>query len=103
VWYRYKQEEYEKKAEQCKSPLARYLHYYKHWRGHLDSFALESKRYDALRERIGEKEMRGDELADHGWVYRGYSQLVLARRILAYSYVFAFYAFDKILFKDNVR
>lgn len=98
---RYK-EESEQKAERAKRDLYRYMHYHNRYKAHTDSFKLESKLKESIQEKISISEERESMLRDFSWVNNGLSRLFRSRRVLSYSYPFAFYMFGDELFKDEM-
>lgn len=98
---RYKEQE--KTAERAKRDLYRYMHYHNRYKAHTDSFKLESKLKDSIRGRISiSEETKSSELSDYSWVHNGLSRLFRSRRVLSYSYAFAFYMFGDELFKEEM-
>jgi ariadne-1 len=102
---RYK--EPEKTADQEKRDLYRYKHYYNRYKAHIYSFKFESKLKDIIQEKIPifeakHSQRKKSELGDYSWVNNGHSRLLRSRRILSYSYAFAFYMFGDKLFKEEM-
>ncbi|XP_077233211.1 putative E3 ubiquitin-protein ligase ARI2 isoform X2 [Tasmannia lanceolata] len=98
---RYK-EETEKKAVRAKRDLYRYMHYHNRYKAHTDSFKLESKLKETIQGKISVSEMRESGIKDYSWVTNGLYRLFRSRRVLSYSYPFAFYMFGDDLFKDEM-
>ncbi|XP_057964244.1 probable E3 ubiquitin-protein ligase ARI2 isoform X2 [Malania oleifera] len=98
---RYK-EDREKKAERAKRDLYRYMHYHNRYKAHTDSFKLESKLKETIREKVSNSEEKESSLRDFSWVTNGLNRLFRSRRVLSYSYPFAFYMFGDDLFKDEM-
>ncbi|KAM4088993.1 hypothetical protein ACB094_07G115500 [Castanea mollissima] len=98
---RYKAER-EKKSERAKRDHYRYMHYYNRYRAHTDSFKQESKLKEILQERVSITEERDSRLRDFSWVNNGLLRLFRSRRVLSYSYPFAFYMFGDELFNDEM-
>ncbi|XP_058750542.1 probable E3 ubiquitin-protein ligase ARI1 isoform X1 [Vicia villosa] len=95
--------EQEKTAERAKRDLYRYMHYHNRYKAHTDSFKLESKLKDTIRGRISKsEETKSSELSDYSWVHNGLSRLFRSRRVLSYSYAFAFYMFGDEIFKEEM-
>ncbi|XP_062092773.1 probable E3 ubiquitin-protein ligase ARI1 isoform X1 [Humulus lupulus] len=92
----------EKKAERAKRDLFRYMHYHNRYKAHTDSFKLESKLKETIQEKVSVLEDRDSKLRDFGWVNNGLYRLFRSRRVLSYSYPFAFYMFGDELFKDEM-
>ncbi|XP_054786647.1 probable E3 ubiquitin-protein ligase ARI2 isoform X2 [Prosopis cineraria] len=97
---RYKQ--LEKTAERAKRDLYRYMHYHNRYKAHTDSFKLESKLKETIQSKVAISEERDSTLRDYSWVNNGLSRLFRSRRVLSYSYPFAFYMFGDELFKDEM-
>ncbi|XVF68180.1 hypothetical protein PTKIN_Ptkin10aG0183600 [Pterospermum kingtungense] len=98
---RYK-EDREKKTERAKRDLYRYMHYHNRYKAHTDSFKLESKLKETILEKVSISEERESRLRDFSWVTNGLHRLFRSRRVLSYSYPFAFYMFGEELFKDEM-
>lgn len=94
--------EREKKSERAKRDHYRYIHYYNRYRAHTDSFKQESKLKETIQARVSITEERDSRLRDFSWVNNGLSRLFRSRRVLSYSYPFAFYMFGDELFKDEM-
>ncbi|CAN6459874.1 unnamed protein product [Victoria cruziana] len=97
---RYK-EDREKKAERAKRELDRYMHYHSRYKAHLDSFKLETKLKESVQNKILTSENKETGVRDYSWVTNGLHRLFRSRRVLSYSYPFAFYMFGE-LFKDEL-
>ncbi|KAL6211632.1 hypothetical protein ACLB2K_016855 [Fragaria x ananassa] len=95
-------EDKEKNAERAKRDLYRYMHYHKFYKAHTDSIKLESKLKDTIQEKVSISESKESKNRDFGWVTNGLCRLFRSRRILSYSYPFAFYMFGEELFKDQM-
>ncbi|XP_010514481.1 PREDICTED: probable E3 ubiquitin-protein ligase ARI3 [Camelina sativa] len=93
-----------RQLERAKRDLDRYTHYHYRYKAHTDSSKLEDK----LRKSVLEKAVFNSETKDqdvfkeYSWVIDGVNRLFRSRRILSYSYPFAFYMFGKELFKDEM-
>ncbi|KAH7834995.1 hypothetical protein Vadar_021890 [Vaccinium darrowii] len=98
---RYK-EDREKNAERAKRDLYRYMHYHNRYKAHTDSFKLESNLKETIREKVSNLEKKDSRLRDFSWVTNGLYRLFRSRRVLSYSYPFAFYMFGDDLFKDEM-
>lgn len=92
----------EKKSERAKRDHYRYMHYYNRYRAHIDSFKQESKLKETILERVSVTEERDSKLRDFSWVNNGLYRLFRSRRVLSYSYPFAFYMFGDELFRDEM-
>ncbi|RWR76941.1 putative E3 ubiquitin-protein ligase ARI2 isoform X2 [Cinnamomum micranthum f. kanehirae] len=98
---RYK-EDTEKKAERAKRDLYRYMHYHNRYKAHTDSFKLESKLKETIQDKITVSESKEFGIKDFSWMTNGLYRLFRSRRVLSYSYPFAFYMFGDDLFKDEM-
>ncbi|GLT85877.1 hypothetical protein SLE2022_040500 [Rubroshorea leprosula] len=98
---RYK-EDREKKTERAKRDLYRYMHYHNRYKAHTDSFKLESKLKETVLEKVSISEERESRLRDFSWVTNGLYRLFRSRRVLSYSYPFAFYMFGDEIFRDEM-
>ena len=98
---RYKEDK-EKQAERAKRDLYRYMHYHNRYKAHTDSFKLESKLKETIREKVSISEGKLVTLKDFSWVTNGLYRLFRSRRVLSYSYPFAYYMFGDDLFKDEM-
>ncbi|KAI4295569.1 hypothetical protein L6164_035603 [Bauhinia variegata] len=98
---RYKEDQ-EKKSERAKRDLYRYMHYHNRYKAHTDSFKLESKLKETIQEKVAISEGKDSKVRDYSWVNNGLGRLFRSRRILSYSYAFAFYMFGDELFKDEM-
>ncbi|XP_027354770.1 probable E3 ubiquitin-protein ligase ARI1 isoform X1 [Abrus precatorius] len=97
---RYKEQE--KTAERAKRDLYRYMHYHNRYKAHTDSFKLESKLKETIQGKIAISEEKDSTLRDYSWVNNGLARLFRSRRVLSYSYAFAFYMFGDELFKEEM-
>lgn len=91
-------EEDKKKNVNGKQVLNRLTHYYSRYNAHTESFKLESKLKETISEKVSNIEEKGSSLRDCSWVMNGLSRLFRSRRVLSYSYPFAFYMFGEELF-----
>ncbi|XP_052197020.1 probable E3 ubiquitin-protein ligase ARI2 isoform X2 [Diospyros lotus] len=98
---RYK-EDGEKKAERAKRDLYRYMHYHNRYKAHTDSFKLESNLKETIKEKVSNLENKDSRIRDFSWVMNGLYRLFRSRRVLSYSYPFAFYMFGDDLFTDEM-
>ncbi|KAB2635722.1 E3 ubiquitin-protein ligase ARI1 [Pyrus ussuriensis x Pyrus communis] len=98
---RYKEDK-EKNAERAKRDLYRYMHYHNRYKAHTDSFKLESNLKESIQKKVSISEENDSNLRDFSWVNNGLSRLFRSRRVLSYSYPFAFYMFGEELFKDEM-
>ncbi|CAL1353376.1 unnamed protein product [Linum trigynum] len=98
---RYK-EDAEKKTERAKRDLYRYMHYHNRYKAHTDSFKLENNLEETIKGRVTISEQRESALRDFSWVINGLNRLFRSRRVLSYSYPFAFYMFGDELFDEEM-
>ncbi|XP_047338694.1 probable E3 ubiquitin-protein ligase ARI2 isoform X1 [Impatiens glandulifera] len=98
---RYKEDE-KMNSERAKNELCRYMHYHNRYKAHADSFKLESKLKETVKENVSILESKDSKLRDFTWITNGLYRLFRSRRILSYSYPFAFYMFGDDLFKDEM-
>ncbi|KAH9758523.1 putative E3 ubiquitin-protein ligase ARI2 [Citrus sinensis] len=99
---RYK-EDREKETESAKRSLERYIHYYSRYEAHRDSSKLESKMKETMEDNIKIlEECSTASSKDFVWLFNGVDRLFRSRRVLAYSYPFAYYMFDGDLFADEM-
>eukprot|EP00262_Sarcandra_glabra_P001875 TRINITY_DN12045_c1_g2_i1.p1 TRINITY_DN12045_c1_g2~~TRINITY_DN12045_c1_g2_i1.p1 ORF type:complete len:605 (-),score=79.94 TRINITY_DN12045_c1_g2_i1:441-2255(-) len=98
---RYK-EDIAKKSERAKRDLYRYMHYHNRYKAHTDSFKLETKLKETIHDTISVSESKESGVKDFSWVTNGLNRLFRSRRVLSYSYPFAFYMFGDDLFKDEM-
>ncbi|KAJ4962158.1 hypothetical protein NE237_022097 [Protea cynaroides] len=94
---RYK-EDHEEKSECAKRDLYRYMHYHNRYKAHTDSFKLETKLKETIEIKISILESRESTLKDFTWLTNGLNRLFRSRRVLSYSYPFAYYMFGEDLF-----
>ncbi|EOA25584.1 hypothetical protein CARUB_v10018931mg [Capsella rubella] len=93
-----------RQMERAKRDLNRYTHYHYRYKAHTDSSKLEDK----LRKSILEKAVLNSETKDqsvfkeYSWITDAVNRLFRSRRILSYSYPFAFYMFGEELFEDDM-
>ena len=91
-----------KKTELAKKNHYRFVHYHNRYRAHTDSLNQESNLKNALLKKIKVSENKESKIKDYSWVLNGMIRLFRARRVLSYSYPFAFYMFGVELFKDEL-
>ncbi|XP_043713693.1 probable E3 ubiquitin-protein ligase ARI1 isoform X1 [Telopea speciosissima] len=94
---RYKEDQ-ELKAERAKRDLYRYMHYHSRYKAHTDSFKLETNLKETIEAKISILENRESIPKDFSWLTNGLNRLFRSRRVLSYSYPFAFYMFGDELF-----
>ncbi|CAD7702037.1 unnamed protein product [Ostreobium quekettii] len=92
----------DKKVDEASRNHKRYMHYFERWKGHMDSLAKEDElRADVLTS-VENLENADNELNDYSWITFGLDQVLVARRILSSSYVFAFFMFGNDMFKSEI-
>lgn len=96
------QDDKEKQMERAKRDLDRYTHYHHRYKAHTDSSKLEDKLRDTILKKVSKSEKRELKLKDFSWVTNGLDRLFRSRRVLSYSYAFAYYMFGEELFKDEM-
>lgn len=94
-------DEAEERASDAERTLKRYLHYLTRYEAHLASLALESKSREAAEAKANALQGGAAGGSWGAWVHEALSQLLLARSILSYSYIFAYYLFGGVWFKDD--
>ncbi|GLU04378.1 hypothetical protein SLE2022_215280 [Rubroshorea leprosula] len=99
---RYK-DDHERNAVLAKRYRECCVHYHNRYKGHKDSFAIESKLKETVQRKINVLEEKVSTTKDFSWVRNGFYRLVRSRRVLFYSYVFAYYMFGDDLFKDEMN
>ncbi|ONK75978.1 uncharacterized protein A4U43_C03F22550 [Asparagus officinalis] len=95
-------EDQEKRTERARRDLYRYMHYHNRYKAHIDSLKQESNLKDSIQQKISISENKQSRIKDYTWVTNGLSRLFRSRRVLSYSYPFAFYMFGDELFKDEM-
>ncbi|CAN1173047.1 Probable E3 ubiquitin-protein ligase ARI2 [Linum perenne] len=96
---RYK-EDAEKNNARAKRDLYRYMHYYNRYKAHTESFNLENKLEETIKGRVSVSEHR--EWRDFSWVTSALNRLFRSRRVLSYTYPFAYYMFGGELFEGEM-
>ena len=91
-------EEAESRVNEGQRNLNRYLHYLTRYEAHLASLEMEERARSDLERKIDsmvevDTSVGSYSLSNYSWVIEALNQLFLARRVMAYSYVFAFYVF----------
>ncbi|CAN1126794.1 Probable E3 ubiquitin-protein ligase ARI2 [Linum perenne] len=98
---RYK-EDFNKKSENAKRKLDRYMHYYNRYKAHLDSMKLELEQEKTVMGKVSklvEKELS----MDISWIHKAFFRLVKSRKVLVYSYPFAYYLSGEAKFNDEMN
>lgn len=79
------------------------MHYHNRYKAHTDSFKLETKLKETVLKKVSISEEGDSRLRDFSWVTNGLYRLFRSRRVLSYSYPFAFYMFGDELFGDEMN
>lgn len=95
-------EDQAKKTERARRDLQRYMHYHNRYKAHTDSLKQESNLKQKIQEKIDISENKDSIIKDYSWVMNGLNRLFRSRRVLSYSYPFAFYMFGDELFHDEM-
>ncbi|XAR61813.1 Ubiquitin--protein ligase [Bertholletia excelsa] len=91
-----------KKLECAKKDLWRYIHFYNRYKAHTDSLEAEVQLKEKIQVKISRLEERKSASKDFSWVTNGLYRLIRSRRILSYSYPFAYYMFGDELFRNEM-
>ena len=91
-----------KKTERAKLEWYRYVHYYDRYKAHTDSYKVEAKLKETIQQKISCLEDKDTASKDFSWVTNGLNRLFRSRRILSYSYPFAYYMFGDELFHNEM-
>lgn len=95
-------EDQTKLIECARRDLYRYMHYHNRYKAHTDSLKQESNLKETIQGKIAISENKESRIKDYSWVINGLNRLFRSRRVLSYSYPFAFYMFGDELFKDEM-
>ncbi|WOK98483.1 putative E3 ubiquitin-protein ligase ARI2 isoform X2 [Canna indica] len=95
-------EDQAKRTERARRDLYRYMHYHNRYKAHTDSLKQESNLKETIQGKISISENKESKIKDYTWVINGLSRLFRSRRVLSYSYPFAYYMFGDELFKDEM-
>ncbi|KAL3639243.1 hypothetical protein CASFOL_017150 [Castilleja foliolosa] len=96
-------EEHGNELECKQKEVWRYTHYYKRYKAHLDSLKAEGKLNAKLQHKTDVLASRKMEATkDNSWVSDAFYRLAQSRRILLYSYPFAYFMFGDELFKNEM-
>jgi hypothetical protein len=85
-------------AKRAQAKLERYLHYSTRYDNHAKSKEIESKLMDTMKQKtieLGEMDTGNSSWIDLRYLEESTRQLFLCRDILKWTYVFAFFMFDK--------
>lgn len=99
---RYKSDLHIISTEQARTELARYIHYHNRYKSHIDSLQAEVKLKEILREKMENLEARESASTNFCWATNGLYRLFRSRRVLSYSYPFAYYMFGDQLFENEM-
>ncbi|KAJ4701862.1 RBR-type E3 ubiquitin transferase [Melia azedarach] len=99
---RYK-EDGEDKTLWAKRSLERYIHYHNRYKAHKDSLKLESKMKETIQDKVNILEERETSSKDFSWITNGLNRLFRSRRVLSYSYPFAYYMFGDDIFTNEMK
>ncbi|CAH1454379.1 unnamed protein product [Lactuca virosa] len=89
-------------TKRAKIEIVRYSHYHSRFKAHTDSLKAEIIMKEKLERKIVKMEARELEIKDYDWVRNGAKRLFRSRRILSYSYPFAFYMFSDMFLSDEM-
>ena len=78
------------------------MHYHIQYKAHTFSIKLESKLKETIQDKKTVLESKEFGIKDFSWLTNGLYRLFRSRRVLSYSYPFAFYMFGDDLFKDEM-
>jgi len=78
------------------------MHYHNRYKAHTDSLKQEAKLKNEIQGKISISENKESKIKDYSWVMNGLNRLFRSRRVLSYSYPFAFYMFGDEIFKDEM-
>ncbi|KZV20214.1 hypothetical protein F511_01071 [Dorcoceras hygrometricum] len=92
----------ELKSSCSKNEISRYRHYYSRYKTHAGSLKAEENLMTKSRQKMDTLESGEFAAEDNSWIQNGFTRLILSRRILCYSYPFAFFMFEGVLFKDEM-
>lgn len=82
--------------------IKRFQHYQQRWEAHMASQRAEAELREKVGQNIEQSEAQQTTLADYSWLTQALDQLCEARRILGYSYAYAFYMFGNDMFAEEV-
>ncbi|CAL8462233.1 g1764 [Coccomyxa elongata] len=98
---RYK-DEADRRIDEAQRNVKRYMHYYTRWEAHMKSSKAEAETRTSTQEKIAALEDNTSLLKDYSWLSQAQEQLFHARRVLGYSYVYAFYMFGNAMFREEI-
>ncbi|KAI3686722.1 hypothetical protein L1987_80406 [Smallanthus sonchifolius] len=89
------------KAAREKSESLCHTHYLDRFKAHKESLKAETD-LKKLQSKISNMEARDKKIVDYSWVTKGAERLILSRRILSYSYPFAYFMFGDIFLSEEM-
>ncbi|XP_073021546.1 probable E3 ubiquitin-protein ligase ARI2 isoform X3 [Primulina eburnea] len=92
----------EPKTANSENDILRYSHYYYRYKSHAQSLKAEEDLIKRLRQKMDILESGEFVAKDNSWITDGFTRLTLSRRILCYTYPFAFFMFGGVLFKNEM-
>lgn len=95
-------EEHIANAKRAKSEIIRYTHYHNRYKAHMDSLKAEITMKENLENKIKKMEDKKLEIENYDWVRNGAERLFRSRRVLAYSYPFAYYMFNDAFLSEEL-
>jgi ariadne-1 len=96
-------EDQTKSTENARKNLFRYMHYHNRYKAHMDSMKQEAALKETIQAKIAATESKdSSKIKDYSWVTNGLVRLFRSRRVISYSYPFAYYMFGDELFKDEM-
>lgn len=99
---RYKDDQHKVNTEQARTELLRYIHYHNRYKAHIDSLKAEVELKEIIQDKTANLEARESASTSFCWVTNGLYRLFRSRRVLSYSYPFAYYMFGDGLFKNEM-
>ncbi|PSC75216.1 putative E3 ubiquitin-ligase ARI1 isoform X2 isoform A [Micractinium conductrix] len=94
-------DEAEARATEAQRNLKRYLHYLTRYEANLQACKLEEKLRKDVEVKVEAMSEADPSLANTYWLSDALAQLFLARKCMAYSYIFAYYMFGQEMFKED--
>jgi ariadne-1 len=88
-------EDAKQQSDEAERNLKRFLHFYTRYEAHLNSSRLEEQLQASLDKKIAcmMNDSSGSRLPNYAWLHEAFEQLCLARKIMSFSYVFAYFIF----------
>lgn len=94
-------EEAEARANEAQRNLKRYLHYLTRYEANLQSGKLEAKLRQDVEAKAEALMEAHPTMVNFSWLRDALAQLFLARKCMAYSYIFAYYMFGQSMFRED--